>query len=58
MAPVQTLSWVIPAQTVVYVATLLGNSTQWQQESQNNSDPDPVGIFVILCFIAVGFGMP
>jgi len=46
MAPAQTLSWVIPAQTVVYVATLLDNSTQWQQESQNNSDPDPVGIFL------------
>src|ERR1700733_14248127 len=56
MAPVQTLSWVIPAQTVLYVATLLGNSTQWQQKSQSNSDSDTVDIFVVLCFIAMGIG--
>jgi len=55
MAPVKTVTWAIPAQTVVYVATLLDNSTQWQQKNQN-SDPDPVGIFAILCFIAMGFG--
>jgi hypothetical protein len=56
MAPAQTLSWVIPLQTIAVVATLVGNSTEWQPKPKGNSDASTIETFVILCFIALGFG--
>jgi|SRR5271170_6823152 len=59
MAPLQTLSWVIPSQTIVFVATqLMNNSTsrsepEAQRTCGNHSD---IQTFAFLCIMALGFG--